>query len=242
MASSPTHAWPPLPSTVTDRFDLAALPPLGDAGLIPAVRLSPLWQTVVLGDGSLTRTLQLLTGRPTCVSVIDVVDVGDADVVAPPETAQLRGPLCRRRVWLRSGDAAGSTNGGGVILAYAVSWWNADDYRSIMAEAAALPIGRTMATARLEAHRQLLSVWRSEPPGVDAGALAAGLGCADGSARDGVWSRHYMLHSGGRPLTLICEVFSPRLAALLGGLSGGAADGLRRLHDDDDPLSKLGAV
>ena len=43
---------------------------------LPHSQLSPPWQILMLGDGSPTRHLQLLTGEPTEVDVIDMSAIG----------------------------------------------------------------------------------------------------------------------------------------------------------------------
>lgn len=43
---------------------------------LPHTQLAPAWQLLLLGDGSPTRHLQLLTGEPTEVDVIDMSLIG----------------------------------------------------------------------------------------------------------------------------------------------------------------------
>ena len=90
---------------------------------LPHTKLAPAWQILLLGDGSPTRHLQLLTMEPTEVDVIDMSLVGaDADG-APEQIVVVPGPHLRRQVWLRTAS--------GQRLAYAASWWEAshvDEY------------------------------------------------------------------------------------------------------------------
>jgi len=91
----------------------------GPAGLSTkphAVPLTPAWRLFLLGDGSATRSLSLLTGADIRVDVIEMQDLAD-EADGPEELDQVAAPQLRRGVWLRAD--------GGAVLGYAVSWWNA---------------------------------------------------------------------------------------------------------------------
>jgi chorismate-pyruvate lyase len=139
----------------------------------------------------------------------------------------LRPPLVRRRVIMRGGS-------GGPPLMYAVSWWNAEDYRARMPDPG-LPIGRSLGAQRTELHRTLHAVLRgrggaeltralgaeagqpeegAQPRGATEGEERAARGA--GAASGDLWARYYTVRHAGRPLSVICEVFSPRLCAVLG--------------------------
>ncbi|NEP83117.1 MAG: DUF98 domain-containing protein, partial [Okeania sp. SIO3B3] len=90
---------------------------------LPHSQLSPAWQILLLGDGSPTRHLQLLTTEPTEVDVIDMCPIGMNLDNAPDLIHAVPGPRLRRQVWLRTSS--------GQRLAYAASWWEAshvDEY------------------------------------------------------------------------------------------------------------------
>jgi chorismate--pyruvate lyase len=78
------------------------------------------------------------------------------------------------------------------------------------------PIWRNLAAQRTEAYRDLCSVYLGDSPG-----LADKFGSAGP-----FWGRHYVLYVGGAPLTVVYEVFAPRLARWLGDKDGraGAAE------------------
>ncbi|NES71331.1 MAG: DUF98 domain-containing protein, partial [Okeania sp. SIO2D1] len=84
---------------------------------LPHCQLSPAWQILLLGDGSPTRHLQLLTTEPTEVDVIDMSPIGMNLDNAPDLINAVPGPRLRRQVWLRTTS--------GQRLAYAASWWEA---------------------------------------------------------------------------------------------------------------------
>lgn len=164
---------------------------------LPHDQLSPAWQILMLGDGSPTRHLQLLTREPTEVDVIDMSLVGTEGDAAPKQIEQVPGPHLRRQVWLRTAS--------GQRLAYATSWWEAshvDDYL----ENRNLPIWASLAKLRTELYRDIQGIYFGE-----SAALEAAFG-----QKGPFWGRHYLFWHHGEPLTLIYEVFSPYLIRYLG--------------------------
>jgi chorismate lyase len=200
-------------TSTTDRHDRGsietnwyALAPIwqGDADVVkhglPHSQLPPAWQILLLGDGSPTRHLQLLTGEPTEVDVIDMSAIGMDEDGAPSSLQMLPGPRVRRQVWLRTAS--------GQRLAYATSWWEArhvDEYL----ENKSLPIWASLAKLRTELYRDVQGIYCGESP-----TLAAAFG-----ETETLWGRHYLFWHHGQPLTLIYEVFSPYLQQYLGKIS-----------------------
>jgi chorismate--pyruvate lyase len=68
------------------------------------------------------------------------------------------------------------------------------------------PIWRNLAAARTEAYRDLRTVYLGDNPALERHFGAVGP----------FWGRHYVLYAGGRALTVVYEVFAPRLAEWLG--------------------------
>ncbi len=160
-------------------------------------QLAPAWQMLLLGDGSPTRHLQLLTGEPTEVDVIDMSLVGMSSDNAPDPVQVVPGPRLRRQVWLRTSS--------GQRLAYATSWWEAshvDDYL----QNRSIPIWANLARSRTELYRDIQGICLG-----DSIALEQAFG-----AKGPFWGRHYLFWHHGRPITLIYEVFSPVLETYLG--------------------------
>jgi chorismate--pyruvate lyase len=160
-------------------------------------QLAPAWQMLLLGDGSPTRHLQLLTGEPTEVDVIDMSLVGMASDNAPDPVQVVPGPRLRRQVWLRTSS--------GQRLAYATSWWEAshvDDYL----QNRSIPIWANLARSRTELYRDIQGICLG-----DSTALEQAFG-----TKGPFWGRHYLFWHHGRPITLIYEVFSPVLETYLG--------------------------
>jgi chorismate lyase len=160
-------------------------------------QLAPPWQMLLLGDGSPTRHLQLLTGEPTEVDVIDMSLIGDDSDGAPEQIQVLSGPLLRRQVWLRTAS--------GQRTAYATSWWEASHVDEYL-QNRSLPIWANLARSRTELYRDV--------QGIHYGHSAA-LELAFGQPGP-FWGRHYLFWHHGRPITLIYEVFSPYLEQYLG--------------------------
>lgn len=158
--------------------------------------LTGAWKLMLLGDGSPTRHLQLLTGQPVEVELIAMADDPGVDPLIPDEVAELCPPLLRRQVWL---------NSGGVSLGWAESWWNrqeADDHLRDRNQ----PIWRSLTAGRAELFRE-----------VDGLALVQAGWLEDRFSIPGpYWSRHYRFFRQGRELTVIREVFSPVLERWLG--------------------------
>jgi chorismate lyase len=164
---------------------------------LPHSQLPPAWQILLLGDGSPTRHLQLLTGEPTEVDIIDMSAIGIDEDNAPSSLQMVPGPRVRRQVWLRTAS--------GQRLAYATSWWEArhvDEYL----ENKSLPIWASLAKLRTELYRDVQGIYCG-----DSSALAEAFG-----ETGPFWGRHYLFWHHGKPLTLIYEVFSPYLQRYLG--------------------------
>lgn len=166
---------------------------------LPHHQLAPAWQMMILGDGSPTRYLQLLTGAPTQVDLIDMSAIGQTSDQAPPQILQIPGPRVRRQVWL--------TNGG-ERTAYATSWWeqsHVDEYL----ENRSLPIWASLAKLRTELYRDVQGLYYGHSDAI-----------AEAFGHPGpFWGRHYLFWHHGQPLTMIYEVFSPKLEKYLGPIA-----------------------
>jgi len=158
--------------------------------------LSGAWKLLLLGDGSPTRHLQLLTGLPVEVDLIAMEREPAAGPGAPAEVAELERPLLRRQVWLRCG---------GQTLAWAESWWNQAEADQHLRQRDQ-PIWRSLTAGRTELYREVDGLAQVQAPW-----LADRFGVAGP-----FWSRHYRFFRSGRELTVIREVFSPALERWLG--------------------------
>ena len=154
------------------------------------------WRLMLLGDGSPTRHLQLLTGQPVAVDLIAMEPEAGPPRNAPPEVAELQGPLLRRQVWLTCG---------GMPLAWAESWWNREE-ADLHLQDRNIPIWRSLTQGRSELFREVDGLAL-----VQADWLAHTFG-----HRGPFWSRHYRFFRSGKALTVIREVFSPQLETWLG--------------------------
>ncbi|XHX76817.1 MAG: chorismate lyase [Stenomitos frigidus ULC029] len=164
---------------------------------LPHSQLAPSWQMLLLGDGSPTRHLQLLTSEPTEVDVIDMSSIGMDEDHAPRQLQVVPGPRVRRQVWLRTAS--------GQRLAYATSWWEAshvDDYL----QNRSLPIWASLARLRTELYRDVQGIYYGHSAPLEQALGQTGP----------FWGRHYLFWHHGQPLTLIYEVFSPYLTRYLG--------------------------
>ncbi len=169
---------------------------------LPHHQLAPMWQMLLLGDGSPTRCLQLLTGEPTEVDVLDMSLIDQASVdqeldSAPDSIHVVPNPWIRRQVWLRTAS--------GQRLAYATSWWEASHVDEYL-QNRSLPIWASLSRLRTELYRDVQGVEFGHSTPLE---LAFG-------QRGPFWGRHYLFWHHGRPITLIYEVFSPYLTKYLG--------------------------
>lgn len=166
---------------------------------LPHNQLAPAWQILLLGDGSPTRHLQLLTGEATEVDVIDMSAIGMDLDNAPPQLEVVPGPRLRRQVWLRTAS--------GQRLAYATSWWEAshvDDYL----QNRSLPIWLSLTRLRTELYRDVQGICYGHSPELEQAFEQSGP----------FWGRYYLFWHHGKPFTLIYEVFSPYLQKYLGSM------------------------
>jgi chorismate lyase len=164
---------------------------------LPHHQLAPTWQMFLLGDGSPTRHLQLLTGEPTEVDVIDMSPIGNDLDQAPDQIQVLPAPRLRRQVWLRTAS--------GQRLAYATSWWEASHVDNYL-QNRSLPIWASLAQLRTELYRDVQGIYYGNSPELEQAFGQPGP----------FWGRHYLFWHRQQPLTLIYEVFSPYLTRYLG--------------------------
>ncbi|MDX1978439.1 MAG: chorismate lyase [Pseudanabaenaceae cyanobacterium bins.68] len=161
---------------------------------LPFNLLAPIWQMFLLGDGAPTRHLQLLTQTPIVVDVVAMTEIGDDHDGAPPAISLIPAPRIRRQIWLRS-----ATNG--EVYSHATSWWSAAAIADHLRDPS-LPIWASLNQRQAELYRDLRGIRK-------------GYGAAFTGEQE-LWSRDYLLWQGGRPLTLIYEVYAPILAKYLG--------------------------
>jgi chorismate lyase len=164
---------------------------------LPHCQLAPAWQILLLGDGSPTRHLQLLTTEPTEVDVIDMSLIGMDDDGAPKQIQAVPGPRLRRQVWLRTAS--------GQRLAYATSWWDANHVDEYL-QNRNIPIWASLARLRSELYRDIQGIYYGHSEALESAFEEEGP----------FWGRHYLFWHHGQPLTLIYEVFSPYLKKYLG--------------------------
>ncbi len=167
---------------------------------LPHQQLAPTWQILLLGDGSPTRHLQLLTGEPTEVDVIDMSEIGMDDDDAPIQIQKVPQPRLRRQVWLRTAS--------GQRLAYAASWWDATHVDEYL-QNRSLPIWESLSRLHTELYRDIQGIYYGDNEILESAFGESGP----------FWGRHYLFWHNRKPLTLIYEVFSPYLRKYLGPTS-----------------------
>ncbi len=167
---------------------------------LPHHQLSPPWQILLLGDGSPTRHLRLLTTEKTEVDLIDMSPIGTDEDGAPMQIHSVPEPRLRRQVWLRTAS--------GQRLAYATSWWDANHVDEYL-QNRSLPIWESLSQLHTELYRDIQGIYYGH-----SSALEEAFG-----EKGPFWGRHYLFWHDRQPLTLIYEVFSPYLQKYLGPVS-----------------------
>ena len=167
---------------------------------LPHSQLAPAWQILILGDGSPTRHLKLLTGEPTEVDVIDMSLIGMDEDNAPSQIQAVPGPRLRRQVWLRTAS--------GQRLAYAASWWDASHVDEYL-QNRSLPIWDSLSRLHTELYRDIQGIYYGHSEALEKAFQEKGP----------FWGRHYLFWHNRKPLTLIYEVFSPYMRKYLGDMS-----------------------
>ena len=154
------------------------------------------WKLMLLGDGSPTRHLRLLTGHDVEVKLIKMEPELLISSDVPLEVKELTPPLLRRQVWLTCGKET---------LAWAESWWNLNEAEEHLKNKHQ-PIWRNLTMGRSELFRE-----------VDGLSLVKSKLLEKNFQREGpFWSRHYRFFRQSKELTVIREVFSPKLEKWLG--------------------------
>ena len=159
-------------------------------------KISGAWKLMLLGDGSPTRHLQLLTNHETKIRLISMQIDPLFKKEGPREIDQLQEPLIRRQVWIRNQNKN---------LAWAESWWNSEQVSQNL-KSKEEPIWKNLTQDRSELFREVDSIsivnsnWLEEEF------------CFEGP----FWSRNYRFFRNKKPLTIIREVFNPLLETWLG--------------------------
>ena len=159
-------------------------------------KISGAWKLMLLGDGSPTRHLQLLTNYETKIKLISMQIDPLFYKEGPREINQLKEPLIRRQVWIRNQNKN---------LAWAESWWNSEQVSENL-KAKEEPIWKNLTQDRSELFREVDSIsivnsnWLEEEF------------CLEGP----FWSRNYRFFRNKKPITIIREVFNPLLETWLG--------------------------
>ena len=159
-------------------------------------KISGSWKLILLGDGSPTRHLQLLTNKETKIKLISMQLDPLFNKEGPKEIDQLKDPLIRRQVWIQNHNKT---------LAWAESWWNKEQVNENL-KAKEEPIWKNLTQDRSELFREVDSIsivtskWLEEEF------------CFKGP----FWARNYRFFRNKKPLTIIREVFNPHLETWLG--------------------------
>ena len=172
----------------------------------PVEQLKPPWKVMLLSEGSVTRHLELLFGKPGVrVDCFEMEDIGPFSADKTPCTCEIPGldmaeegyQTVRRQVFLMQDSAE--------PFVYAVSFWRKDAVDEYLKDKQ-LPIWASLSAERRELYREIVDVQLGFSV-----ELQEAFGC-DGP----LWARTYVFWHDSKPLTIIYEVFSNKLDRYLG--------------------------
>ena len=193
-------------------------------------KLSPAWRVLLLSDGSVTRHLSVLGGKgflsddddddkdatSSLLSESNVkVEVTSMkpcarDKSQPEDVVKIKGPLVQREVYLRYEDDYDGNDGEpkknknpNPPLVYACSWWNANALEKFMKKREET-MWSNLRKENVELYREVRRVYLGKNR-----RLAKAFGCED--LDEEIWARHYIFWSGGEPVTVVFEAFSPKI-------------------------------
>lgn len=172
----------------------------------PIEQLKPPWKVMLLSEGSVTRHLELLFGRPGLrVDCFEMKDIGPFSADKTPCTCEIPGleeekegyQAVRRQVFLKQESTE--------PFVYAVSFWRRDAVDEYLKDRQ-LPIWASLSAERRELYREIVDVQVGYSK-----ELQAAFGC-----EGPLWARTYVFWHDSKPLTIIYEVFSNKLDRYLG--------------------------
>ena len=192
-------------------------------------KLSPAWRVLLLSDGSVTRHLSVLGGKgflndddddkggATSSSLsesnvkVEVTSMKPCarDKSQPEDVVKIKVPLVQREVYLRYDDYDGNdgepkkNKNPNPPLVYACSWWNANALEKFMKKREET-MWSNLRKENVELYREVRRVYLGKNR-----RLAKAFGCED--LDEAIWARHYIFWSGGEPVTVVFEAFSPKI-------------------------------
>jgi chorismate lyase len=131
------------------------------------------------------------------------------DKSQPEDVVKIKGPLVQREVYLRYDDYDGNdgepkkNKNPNPPLVYACSWWNANALEKFMKKREET-MWSNLRKENVELYREVRRVYLGKNR-----RLAKAFGCED--LDEAIWARHYIFWSGGEPVTVVFEAFSPKI-------------------------------
>jgi len=128
------------------------------------------------------------------------------DSSQPEDVVKIKGPLVQREVYLRYADAKKrekEEENYPPPLVYACSWWNANALEKFMKKREET-MWSNLRKQNVELYREVRRVYLGKNR-----RLAKAFGLED--LDEEIWARHYIFWSGGEPVTVVFEAFSPKI-------------------------------
>nr|YP_009504465.1 hypothetical protein [Cyanophora sudae]AWW13651.1 hypothetical protein [Cyanophora sudae] len=154
------------------------------------------WQFFLLNDGSITKQLQIISK-----SKIHVMNLNELPFKLTPDFNKhlkkyISEPLIERKIYLYTKQNE--------PLMYAISWWSTKNINSIFLNPSE-PIWSNLAQLKIEFYRELKKLLLINSHELELKFQQKGP----------FWGRYYLIWYQNKPLTIILEIFSPKINTLI---------------------------
>ena len=154
--------------------------------------LAPIWQTILLSDGSLTRHLEILSGGLIQLKIELVMIIQSYNSFDKLLCSKILYPQLSRKIWLTTKE--------GSRIVYANSIWDADELSKLINNEK-LPLGISFIESELDIFKQIYKIDYIYSIDLENSFKQIGP----------FWSRYYFLLHHGKIIASILEIFSPCL-------------------------------
>lgn len=159
---------------------------------ITSTILEQFWQFLLLNDGSLTKQLQILTNKKINVHLLNEAPITLNTPLVSYFTNSLNEPIIERNIFLYSSDVQ--------PLVYATSWWSQNSINSLFLNKNE-PIWSNLTQLKIEFYRDLKKIILINSKSLE----------QKFNQKGPFWGRYYIIWYKNIPLTIIFEIFSPKI-------------------------------
>lgn len=160
-------------------------------GIMPTM-MDPFWQFLLLNDGSLTKQLQILMNKKINVHLLDKFPIPFGIPLLSYFSNYIKKPIIKRNIFLYSQDVQ--------PLVYAISWWSQNTINSLFLNKNQ-PIWSNLTQLKIEFYRDLKKIILINSKDLE----------KKFNKKGPFWGRYYIIWYENSPLTIIFEIFSPKI-------------------------------